>query len=82
MLIDSKYRIPVYLSLLLCAILCLTMNLYGVTLDEPVYLTVGRTYVVWAEHPIQHKLDSDGRMARTHSFIWGSVVLAGVIYIP
>ncbi|MGO8702951.1 MAG: ArnT family glycosyltransferase [Candidatus Brocadiia bacterium] len=66
MLIDSKYRIPVYLSLLLCAILCLTMNLYGVTLDEPVYLTAGRTYVVWAEHPIQHKLDSYWMYGQEH----------------
>ena len=66
MLIDSKYRIPVYLSLLLCAILCLTMNLYGVTLDEPVYLTAGRIYVVWAEHPIRHKLDSYWMYGQEH----------------
>ena len=66
MLIDTKYRIPVYLSLLLCAILCLTMNLYGVTLDEPVYLTAGRIYVVWAEHPIRHKLDSYWMYGQEH----------------
>ena len=66
MLIDTKYRIPVYLSLLLCAILCLTMNLYGVTLDEPVYLTAGRTYIVWAEHPIKHNLDSYWMYGQEH----------------
>ncbi len=66
MLIDTQYRIPIYLSLLLCAILCLTMNLYGVTLDEPVYLTAGRTYVLWAEHPFRHNLDSYWMYGREH----------------
>ena len=54
----DKYRIPVYLSLLLCTVLCLTMNQYGVSIDELTYLSSGTAYASWLEHPTYSRIDS------------------------
>ena len=77
-LIHPRYRIPVYLSLALCAILCLTMNQYGMTGDEIAYSPAGRIYLMWAEHPFAHNNRLDATWSYNHEHPPFGKILGGL----
>ena len=56
----SRFALPLLLCLALCGVVLVTLDDYGLTWDEPVYLRSGHTYSLWFRHLSLSKRGIDG----------------------